>query len=744
MNNDLKDNSEALDEKKNYKEEAKKSSRTFDNIKLKFFNYSLHQQILVLFHIFYLFYIIIIIHVKNIKLSDLNTEITEMTYYSTVGKDFLFNITESIRNIHSLSLDSNMTHLTKGLNFLNIYSRELNRINLTYFDSDSEFTYDWTSINTMNNLYNDFKGLNKKRFYYNIEKSFTTEIFSKFIPKDPSIPNTIKLQGNYNELLFPILFAFIPNLIESTSQNNIALETINIISSSYENKNCFDKTKYLTFPKYSLVQDNFNLIDDIIDPHSSCENFPNNNKTHTNYYNIAEKNFTLSNLQHRKILNVFQKLEDDQRHVNFFSYLSMQKFDHKMNSKRQDILSFVFNFNYNTLENDLKSKILLTHFSIFFFKDNLITLVNNTFSNTQNLNTSLSYNIINSKEIVISIPSYLETLYIYGFNTTKYYKEYQDDEISIINTDDIFSSNSENKILNTKSIKDAKVLNLMAYISNQFMEVRKDKDKICQNYEKSPSHYSLENSEIECLSNLCFFNKCLGTEFFYDSTLFVRGLIKCKCLPLFCGDYLKNKIENAIEKVNSMEKNESLSIEDWNNYHIYSKLNELVKNNHLSLDFFNATRNVKEIKCWIDFSKKTNYIDKTTELMQDVSSVYLLNLKTSDKPFTTEGTYIINYMMNLNELHHVLKKDFYDEVNRLNSLLSLIYFFMIYFSGLVYLRKFYNNLKKFKERIIELNENRIFISINTQEDKNPNKRSKKSNILSQDLLDNGILYHKKS
>lgn len=746
MNDGLNENLEEREKQKLLKNEDHPSShgsKRFYNILVELFNLPLQKQILFFFFMMYIIYLLFIIIMKLSKLDNLNMEIADMTYLSAVGKEYFKNIADSYQNIHSMVFDSNMTHLTKGMNFINIYSRELNRVNLTFYDPNPQtsFVYNWESLNNLQLLYNDSdfanSNNNENRFSYSIKGSFAENQFSKFDPRISSEEIRAISKGYNNDMLFPILFVLVPNIIDSVSEHRLRLETINFISSSFErNPNSLQKfecrrnTKadYFMFPKYSSSQENFNFMDEVIDPHSSCEkdlsgNYDTSNSL--NYYFVAEKNFTSKDLNNRKILNRFQRLEDDQKRSNFFSYLSMQKFTRSRTTT--GVLSFVFNF-YDNLVDYNKYDDIFNHFSIYYPNNNLIENESNTFPNNDRLDPSLTYNIINARRMVLTIPPFLENLYIYGYNVTKYFKEYYDDDHSIVNTNDIFAYGNNSKISNSNFLQDARVFNLIAFIAKQFREIKSGGENTCENYNYNLTDFGYDKPEQECFRDLCQFNSCIGTESFYDARDYLQGNLDCRCLPFFCGNYLEKKIKESIEVFDNsyVNNNPNIQKEQWDNYDFYKKFNETIFYNSFNLDFFKKRSSQSNVKCNINLKKKT--FKKPDIIFDDnitPDSYFYLDLKISDRPFTTDGTYIVSYLVNLDNLVYDLYNNFYKEIKDLNYIIFISYSIMIVLFSIVCLNKFFNNLNKFKERIIELNENKILRLINNQNEKKNLAKMKK-------------------
>jgi len=737
-------------------EQKNQNSKRFYNILIELYNLPLQNQILVFFFMMYILYLIFIIVMKLTKLDDLNLEISDMTYYSSVGKEYLSNISDTYINIHSLTYDSNMTHFTKGINFLNIYSRELNRINLTYHDANSSFNYDFENLNYLEKIYNVSEPNDNdeyQRFFYQIKSNFSFEIFSKYNPKIRSLDQRLEIQGVNNDILYPMLFVLLPNLIQSAEEHNVRLETIDFISSSFlENQKqkfeCDNKyeTIYFTFPKYNLEFENFNLMDDIIDPHSACEKDSNGNflvnftYNSYNYYNNEEKIFLFNkSINSKKILNQFQRLEDDQKRSNYFSYLSMQKFN---NSPKTQILSFIFNI-YNDFQDNFLKNSFFNLYSIFYLDDNLIGNENYPFPNTDNLDTSLNYNIINAKSIIITIPQFLESLYVYGFNTTKYYKEYTDDQKAIVNVNDIFVYGNNRKIINPYFDKDAKIFSLISFFSNQVRELKTTGKSTCDNYSYNISDFGYEDLEEDCFSSLCFFNSCVGTEFFFNSVDYLKDKLDCHCLPLFCGDYLKKKMNDSIAKIsnrNNLSKTE-ITQKDWDNYYTYKELNETLFINRFDLNFFNKSLINSGLKCNINFKKKTYFpAENIYSLDMNRDSYYQLNLKISERPFANDGIYVVNYLVNLNKFVYDLYSEFFKEVENLNKIIFICYSVMIVLFSFVCLKKFFNKLNDFKDRIVELNENRILRLINKQTEKKNHFKLKQKNSINKENRENGNFY----
>ena len=113
--------------------------------------------------------------------------------------------------------------------------------------------------------------------------------------------------------------------------------------------------------------------------------------------------------------------------------------------------------------------------------------------------------------------------------------------------------------------------------------------------------------------------------------------------------------------------------------------------------------------------------------MENAESHYQLNLMISEKPFSNDGTYIISYLINMNELVYGLYQDFYLKVKNLNLTIYICYSILIVLFSFVCLKKFFNKLDEFKNRITELNENKILSMINKQNEKKNLLRLRKLN-----------------
>ena len=152
--------------------------------------------------------------IKRDKLDLFKLDISKNTFQRSVGVDYLLDVSKTYKNILSISFDNNMTHLTKGMNFYSIFSKELNRIKATStFTNDTKEIYiNNTSIKNLN--YSNFKIENNTRFIFEISKD---EEFLKGIHKD---------KNEDNSLLFPVLYTFIPNLIDDAKFNNLTLEKV--------------------------------------------------------------------------------------------------------------------------------------------------------------------------------------------------------------------------------------------------------------------------------------------------------------------------------------------------------------------------------------------------------------------------------------------------------------------------------------------------------------------------------------
>ena len=197
----------------------------FSNILLEIYNLPLQRQILAFFIILYGLYTIILILFKFYYLKILNKEILSNTYIPTVNSDYLDNIINVYRSLHTFSFEAKMQHFTKGKNFLNIYARELNRVNLTYIDTNSNFPYEPSTLDAV-----EFKSLNP-RFTYKLKGNFSS--YFQDIIQHPD--NFI---GHNNRILFPIIHLMTPNLIDIASIQNLRIENILTVSSSLlKNKN---------------------------------------------------------------------------------------------------------------------------------------------------------------------------------------------------------------------------------------------------------------------------------------------------------------------------------------------------------------------------------------------------------------------------------------------------------------------------------------------------------------------------
>lgn len=673
----------------------------FRNVRAEIYNLPLQNQILSFFLIFYFIYLIFLIFMKNLKLTELNSEISDMTYFKSVGVEYLLNLKESYEMVYSVSFDSNMTHFTRGMNFFNIYSRELNRLGLNLLEPNSNFPY---VLNTLDNI--NFTSLNKvpnQRLDYILNGKFS-EYFRDLVAEP-------KAAAYNNSLLFPMLHTNIPNIIQDANSHNLRLETITTVSSSFITDACIPNTSpnYFAFPNREEGFENFNLMDEMIDPHSNCEKIDPSfsNIYQDNFYKIFEKNFILDikSLNTKKILNIFQILESDQHYSNFFSYLSSNKFRRGIiNSLKYDLLTFTFNFFDDFSKINLDNNIT-SHFSIFYFNNNLIDGLN--MKNSSNK----SYNIINIPNTVITIPQFLESLYTYGFKTNKYFLEYSDDEKAIINTQDIFSRDIINKLVNPNFELDSKIFPLISFLENSYIRLNNDQ-KCILNYDPAVD-FGLEN-EKECFQDLCFFNKCMGTEKMFDPYIYLKGNIDCKCLPVYCGDYLINKIINMTEKMNNPSANVSYqSTQEINEYKDYTEFNQTIFESSFKIDYFENLGKNKNLNCKLHLTQK-EYFDSDVNLkgLNESISYYQIDMLISKKPFSSDGTFVILYMYNLNDFIYGLYKDFYKEIKKYNISLFIVYSVLIVLLSFICLNKFFNNIKKFRERISGLSEHNILSAIN--------------------------------
>jgi len=237
----------------------------------------------------------------------------------------------------------------------------------------------------------------------------------------------------------------------------------------------------------------------------------------------------------------------------------------------------------------------------------------------------------------------------------------------------------------------------------------------------------------------------MGTEFFYDPAAYLQGNFDCRCLPLFCDKYLENKITNSIKVIEESTgaKNPFFTKLQWQNYDLYKKFNDTVFFNSFNLDFFKNRSSSMNLKCQIDFKRKT-FINSNLVIDSNIApnSYFELDMQISEKPFSTDGIYIVSYLVNSDSVVYNLYDSFFDRIRRLNYIIFILYSVMIVLLSIVSFNEFFNNLNHFKDRIIKLNENEILKHINKyNEKKNLLKMKKLMFNNNQDFQEDGSLFY---
>lgn len=702
----------------------------FQNILTEIYNLPLQNQILGFFLLFYIMYLIFIIFMKYSKLNDVTKEISDISYFKTVGVEYLANISETYETLHSISFDSNMTHFTRGMNFFNIYSRELNRINVNLLENNTSFPYELSSLN---NIFFDNKNYDIQEHQSFVLRKKFSEYFEKM--------NFNPSQATYNNsLLFPLFYANIPHLIKDAQYHNLYLQSVLIVSSAFTNDKCRPNTTPSYFMVPNLIDNtmNFDFLDDIIDPHSYCEttsphSLESEDDNLNNFYQIFEKNFALekNSLSCKKILNAFQETLDDQHYKNYLSYISANKISRKgpfSSDIQNDILSFGFYFKDNFSDVNLDNTIM-GHFSIFYFNNNLIKGFEKRDS------PKISYGVINLPNTVITIPPFLENLYVYGVKTERYFSEYSDDEKAIINTEKIFAVESDDKLVNEIFKNDQKIFRLISFLEKSYMA--NQENELCSIDEYLDLVLDLSPADIfDCFKDVCFFNNCMGDEQFFDPAEYQKGYISCKCLPLYCGDYLKNKIKSAIDKIEKPNQSRSfIHLEQLQTYEVYKEFNDTITERSFSLDYFKSLGKESSLKCKLWFSQKQFYENNIDQQFLDGSlSYYKIDISASKKPFSTDGVFIIAYLYNLNDFIYILFKHFYFQVELYNFYLFMTYLVLIFMLSSISLANFFRNLTVFRERISGLSEYNILSAINRLNERKIFKRINRHSM----LQDNGM------
>ena len=730
-----------LSNKYNYKQKKERENNKHQPNKYEYLNHiikeiynlTIKQQILIFSILCYTLLIIAIIFLKSKKIDINKKEITDNIYITVLGNDYLHDITETYKNIHSISFDRNMTHFTKGVNFLSIFTKELNRIKANPSnDNDKENFIIENSIGNLN--YNNLN-IDNTRFSYTIDENEKKNFFKEN-----------KSNGNY--LLFPVFYSLIPNVIFDAEFNGLTLEKVYFIDTKFSaNTNTNNNTNnckegyfsnYFNFPKYKKDDrnKNFYLMDEKVDPHSKCEenyainknkndNDNDNDNNNNNFFAVFEEDFNNNNNNNlnfysKKILNQIQIKENNMKYTNLYSIIMSNKFKEEKNSNSKSIFSIGFNFldNFSLQENNQNDKI--NHFSIAYFENNL--LENKKYNNTMitakdKLFKNLpNYDIVNGRRVVISIPPFMENLYIYGFNTTKYFKEYKDDLHAIVSTEDLFAYGNSSEILNLGFEKDSKNFNLLGFLFKQIVE---SPSNTCGDYSYDMKEFGVLDEE-ECFSELCFFNDCIGTENIFNSSIFHKGFINCKCIPLFCGDKSQKiiaKTEKDFEdykKIPNYEYENNLIFERYNKF---QKLKETLK--FRESDYFKyIKKNNKPLQCKINYEKETfidnDYInDKVKLAKKNFGSVYLLDITESKMPFFSKanGKFIVSYFINLNEFIYELYSNYRATVEYFNSVLLIIYAFLICLSSTIFFYRFIQKIDAFKKRIEEITEDKILKKI---------------------------------
>lgn len=684
----------------------KKSKMTPKNqyiikILTKFFDLPMKNQILGFAIIFYFIITLVIIQRRKITLDSFKEDITNNVYIST-GTEYFYGISEMYRNIHSVSLKRNLTNLTKGMNFLSLLTIEMNRINSTSTFSD-ENTKNYINENSLTKL--KFKIINPK-LSYDLNENFNFDNLNKekFF-KD-------------NSFLFPIYYSLIPNLIDDASFNNFQLERVYFVDSKFKNNTCEGFTNYFSFPKYDKKFKNFYLMDEKVDPHSNCEK-DSIFKNFTNFFQNYEENFAKNSKFSRKLINQIQRKENDMTYKNFFAIIQSTKTIN--NIERSDIISIGFNFINNLSKINNKNN-FLSHFSIAYLENNMLENYTNTIKypiRNEKSPDLPSYDIINGKRIVLTIPPFLENIYKFGYNKSIYFKQYVDDFGAIVNPEDLFAYGENSTILKTEFQTDAKNFNLIGFLGKQILTTP---NYTCSNIDYDIKDFGILSIE-ECLKDMCLFNDCIGTESIFESNVFQKNLIKCECIPYFCGKYLIKTINQVNESYTKYLKDDNLTYNKdlTNNYSNKIKLNETINKYDLQTDFFKFLGNYT-LDCEITLDKKKKL--STQNGISFDKSMFRLNMMKSKLPF--DGVLLANYMIDLNYFFYELYLNFLNLIDTRNFYLMLIHSILLIFaSSFIFLNKFRKKINDFEKRIDELNEFHILKAINDKNEEMSRKNKKK-------------------
>lgn len=674
---------------------------------IEIYNLSIKKQILIFSFLLYTLFILAIIFLKYQKMNINKTEISDNLYRAVVGKDYFHDLTETYKNIHSLSFDRNMTHFTKGVNFLSVFSRELNRIKANPVNEKNKENF--IAENSLKNLNYENLNVNNDRLNFKIDENEKKKFFKEN-----------KKNGNF--LLFPIYYTMIPNLIDDAKFNDLKLEKIYFVDSAFSKGECEEDTNYFTFPKYKENLNNFYLFDEKADPHSKCEK--DYNIIQNNFFVNYEVEFSKEKKFSSKIFNQIQMKEDDMKYTNLFSIIMSNNFkDFNNDNNKNSILSIGFNFidDFSLKKNNQNNKI--NHFSIAYYDANLLKNYDNTMESVKNktIEELPRYDIVNGKRQVLTIPPFMENLYIHGYEANKYFKEYKDDLHAIVSTKEIFSIRDNSAMLNLGFEKDSKNFNLLAFLFKQTITFP---ENLCADNDYELTDFGVLD-ESDCFKGLCFFNECVGTENIFNATIFQEGFVECKCLPLFCGNYTQKRIKQTNdtyfkykeEKINNQLKN-STSFDNTdevkkiiNEYSNFQKLEKALK--YLNGDYFKyLKKNNKTLQCKLNYEKKRSIGCNDENLdVKRADSVFLVDISLSKMPFFSEGRFVVSYLINLNEFIYELYLHYAEEIEYYNSFLLFIYCFLIWLSSVIFFYRFVEKIDKFKERIDRLTEDKILQKI---------------------------------
>jgi hypothetical protein len=698
----------------------------------KMYNLSIKQQILIVSFLIYLCLFVILMGIKLKKINLIRREIVDNTYILVIGKDYLNDITRTLRNIHSISFDRNMTHFTKGVNFFSILTKELNRIKANPSDLSNPSNVNKENFIVNSSIENlNFKKQNNEKLIYSIDKKENSEFQKK---------NQKEKNGNF--LLYPIFYSLIPNLIFDAKFNGLSLEKVYFVDSKFSNK---DKgcqkdynTKYFTYPKYEEHFKNFYLMDHKADPHSKCEENFKISEDKNFFWNFEEDLFTNSlsdnningninkDFYSKKIFNQIQNKENDMKFSNLYTVIMSNvfksKFDNQNNliDRTTSVFSIGFNFLDNFSDKEISQNKKMNQLSILYFNDNLLKNYNNDMRIARNRSITEipNYDIVNRNKIIFTVSPFIKNLYIHGFNTTKYFKEYDNDNNPIINTDDLFGKKYHHGVLNMGFEKDSMTFNVLSFLIEQ---IKSFPDNTCNDYNYKMKDFGVLD-EQECFKDLCHFNECTGNEEIFNSSIFSEGFIKCECLPFFCNE----KTMKLIEKTNQafidnndkqFERDQKNNIKDKKIFEIIKRYNKFQKLNN-SLGFFNTDyfgylkKNNKTLKCTINYEKE-KLIDSNEDISRKINkdSRYLLEISLSKMPFHSNGKFILSYFFNLNEFVYDLFLDYRKEIKNFNLILLIIYGILICFYSIIFFKRFFNLLDRLTEKMQRLTEPKILSKI---------------------------------